>query len=169
MIKYNFCPQCGNGLSAVNDNGHQFPGCVGCKFTHYNNPVPIVAAIVPVEDRIVLVKRAKDPSAGGWCLPCGFVNAYEDPKEAVIREVEEETGLIIVINNILDTTAPMPRVEGKGNQVVMFYEGKIVGGKLQGGDDALDARLFSRADMPKICFGSHEYVVNRWYEQKNKR
>ena len=99
-------------------------------------------------------------------MPCGFVNAYEDPKEAAIREVEEETGLVIVINKILETTAPMPKVAGKGNQIVLFYEGKVVGGNLQGGDDALDARLFSRAEMPTICFGSHEYVVKNWHEER---
>jgi len=164
MVNYNFCPQCGNGLAKVNDNGHKFPGCLNCKFTHYNNPVPVAAVIVPVENKIVLVQRKYDPSKGGWCLPCGFVNEYEDPKEAAIREVNEETGLVIVINKILDTTTPMPRAAGKGNQVVLFYEGKIIGGELKAGDDALDARLFSRAEMPPICFGSHEYVINNWYE-----
>jgi len=166
MVNYNFCPGCGNGLTSVNDNGHQFAGCLSCKFTHYNNPVPVAAVIVPVEDKIVLVKRKYDPQKGGWCLPCGFVNEYEDPKAAAIREVEEETGLVIVINKILETTAPMPKVAGKGNQIVLFYEGRVVGGTLQGGDDALDAKLFSRTEMPEICFGSHEYVVDNWYGER---
>lgn len=166
MVTYNFCPQCGNALAQVNDNGHQFPGCIACKFTHYNNPVPVVATIVPVEDKIVLVQRKYDPQKGGWCLPCGFVDQYEAPKDAAIREVEEETGLVIVINRILETTAPMPKVAGKGNQLVLFYEGKIVGGTLKAGDDALDARLFSREEMPNICFGSHEYVVDNWYGER---
>lgn len=166
MVKYNFCPQCSKSLIPFNDNGQQVPSCPGCDFIHYNNPVPVVAAIVPVENKIVLVQRKYNPQKGGWCLPCGFVNEYEDPKEAAIREVEEETGLVIVINKILDTTAPMPRVAGKGNQVVLFYEGKVVGGILKAGDDALDAKLFSRAEMPEICFGSHEYVVNNWYGAK---
>lgn len=168
MINYNFCPQCSNKLAQFNDNGQHFLGCPGCNFVYYNNPVPVVAAIVPVEDKIVLVQRKYDPGKGGWCLPCGFVNAYEAPKDAAIREVEEETGLVIVINRILETTAPMPKVAGKGNQIVLFYEGKIVGGTLKGGDDALDAKLFSCADMPEICFGSHEYVVSKWYQERQE-
>jgi ADP-ribose pyrophosphatase YjhB (NUDIX family) len=166
MKSYNFCPHCSNGLIPFNDNGNQFPGCPDCDFIHYNNPVPVVAAIVPVDNKIVLVQRKYNPDKGGWCLPCGFVNAYEDPKEAAIREVEEETGLVIVINKILDTTAPMPRRPGRGNQVVLFYEGKVVGGSLKAGDDALDAKLFSRGEMPPICFGSHEYIVDNWYKER---
>lgn len=167
-ITYKFCPQCSQGLTRVMDNGQQYPGCVPCGFIHYNNPVPVAAVIVPVDDKIVLVQRKKDPQAGGWCLPCGYVNELEAPKDAGIREVREETGLVIVITRILDALPPMPRKGKPGNQNINFYnfyEGKIIGGELRAGDDALDVGLFSRGERP-ICFGSHEYVVENWYKER---
>ena len=160
MTQYNFCPQCSNGLTPVTDNGQQFPGCLNCNFIHYNNPIPVAAAIVPVENKIVLVQRAADPKKGGWCLPCGFINAYEDPKEAAIREVQEESGLICKLEKILYTGTPLPRTR---NQMITLFLARPVDGILRAGDDALDAKLFAKSELPPICFSSHDYTVKKWF------
>jgi hypothetical protein len=54
------------------------------------------AAIFNEHGRILLMQRA---DGSGWCLPCGFVEPNESPAEGIIREVREETGLEIRINN----------------------------------------------------------------------
>lgn len=56
-----------------------------------------VGAIITQEangqTQILLTRRNIDPYKGKWCLPCGHINLNENVKDAVIREVREETGL----------------------------------------------------------------------------
>ncbi len=66
--------------------------CPNCGFVHYNNPVPVVAALVEHENKIVLARnKAWPPDWFG--LITGFLEQNETPEEAVIREVEEELSL----------------------------------------------------------------------------
>ena len=162
MADYKFCPQCKEDLKSVMENGEEYQSCTNdfCSFVFYDNPIPVAAAIVPVENKIVLVQRGVMPDIGGWCLPCGYINKNEDPKKAAIREVKEETGLDVVITGILDTTKPLPH---GGNRIVLFYEAIVNGGELKAGDDALDAKLFHYHEMPEICFGSHRMVVDKYF------
>ncbi len=57
----------------------------------------VAAIITPDDDRgdiILLTKRSIPPFQGHWCLPGGHIDDYETAEEAVVREVEEETGLL---------------------------------------------------------------------------
>jgi len=45
--------------------------------------------------RLLLVKRRNDPFKGLWAFPGGFVNKFEEPSDACIREVREETGIVL--------------------------------------------------------------------------
>ena len=57
-------------------------------------PVLAVAAVVfDHEDRLLLVRRAKEPSLGAWSIPGGAVELGETLQEATVREVLEETGV----------------------------------------------------------------------------
>ena len=54
-----------------------------------------VDAVIVHDGRIVLIKRRDSPFKGCYALPGGYVEREEDAKEALAREVEEETGLIV--------------------------------------------------------------------------
>ncbi len=58
-------------------------------------PEATVAAIVmdSEEKRVLLTQRVNEPFSGYWCLPGGHIDAFETVDDAVVREVEEETGL----------------------------------------------------------------------------
>ena len=58
------------------------------------NPALAVDAAVQRGEEILLIQRKFPPMAGYWALACGFVERDEDPLVAVLRELEEETGLI---------------------------------------------------------------------------
>lgn len=159
MSAYIYCPLCRHELSETKEG---LKVCPACHFTHYDNPVPVVAVLVPVESGIVLVQRGVEPFKGEWCLPCGYMNRYEHPKAAARRETEEETGLVVRMEKVLSICNPSPE-DFPLNQLVIHYLGRMVAGELQAGDDALNVGVFTREDMPPVCFRSHRMVINEWF------
>lgn len=70
--------------------------CRDCGFVYYFNPCSAtVALILDPLGRLLVCRRAKDPAKGTLDLPGGFVDSYETGEEGVIREVLEETGLVV--------------------------------------------------------------------------
>jgi len=88
-----FCPLCGCGALTRSEGGRV---CDRCGHRIFNNPIAAVAVFVfDAQDRVVLIRRAKDPAAGKWAPPGGFVDAGETLEHAAAREVAEETGLAV--------------------------------------------------------------------------
>jgi len=89
-----YCPLCGKPLMRLPLSGRERLACSEprCGFVHWNNPIPVVAAIVEHDDHVVLVRNVGWPSHW-YGLVTGFLESGEMPEEAVLREVEEEIGL----------------------------------------------------------------------------
>lgn len=94
LQQFRFCPRCGsNGFIDHNDKAKK---CTDCDFTYYfNSSAAVVAVIENSEGELLVARRAKDPAKGTLDLPGGFVDMQETAEEAVQREIEEETGLLI--------------------------------------------------------------------------
>ena len=69
--------------------------CPACGHVVWANPAPAVQALVERDGRLLLGRRAFDPSVGLWDLPGGFLEENEHPLDALVRELREETGLEI--------------------------------------------------------------------------
>ncbi|MEU6932632.1 NUDIX domain-containing protein [Streptomyces sp. NPDC046374] len=71
--------------------------CAVCGTTAYRNPLPVAIALLPVTGPdgtgLVVITRTIEPQAGRVALPGGFVDFGEDWREAVVRELREETGI----------------------------------------------------------------------------
>ncbi|MFJ8214855.1 NUDIX domain-containing protein [Streptomyces sp. NPDC096033] len=71
--------------------------CTACGAVTYRNPLPVAVALLPVEDAagtgLVVITRTIEPAKGGTALPGGFIDFGEDWREAVVRELREETGI----------------------------------------------------------------------------
>ncbi|MFZ1827982.1 MAG: NUDIX domain-containing protein [Candidatus Competibacteraceae bacterium] len=89
-----FCPQCGGSLQTAEVNGQPRPCCrtAGCSYVHWDNPAPVVAAIVELEGAVILARNHHWPEKM-FGLITGFLEKGETPDEAVLREVREELGL----------------------------------------------------------------------------
>jgi NAD+ diphosphatase len=94
MSRFRFCPQCAQPLQVVQMSGVPRTVCPvpGCGFVHWDNPVPVVAAIVEHEGKIVLARNVAWPK-DWYALITGFLEKGEDPREGVMREVKEELDL----------------------------------------------------------------------------
>lgn len=88
------------------------------------------------EGRVLLILRANEPGRGQWSVPAGRIEAGETPAEAAVREVREETGLEVVLGDVLWRGAV-------GEFVVTDFAATVCGGVLRAGDDAADARWFT--------------------------
>ena len=94
MTGYRFCPRCGSGLVARDTGGVSRPACPveACGFVVWDNPVPVVAAIVEHAGRVVLARNVGWPEKV-FGLVTGYLEPDEAPEAAVAREVGEELGL----------------------------------------------------------------------------
>jgi NAD+ diphosphatase len=97
VAAYTHCPLCGSPdydyTSASTGGTRQ---CRACGHRDFNNPVTAVAAIIlDPHQRILLIRRAKDPARGLLALPGGFVDAGESLEQALHREIAEEIGLVL--------------------------------------------------------------------------
>ncbi|WP_456044155.1 NUDIX domain-containing protein, partial [Streptomyces tendae] len=71
--------------------------CAACGTVAYRNPLPVAVALQPVYDTqgtaLVVITRTVAPALGGVALPGGYVDDREDWRQAVVRELKEETGI----------------------------------------------------------------------------
>ena len=94
-----FCPNCASALALITadeDGGpKQRLRCPACRWTHWNNPTPVLAAVIECADRggqLLLARNAAWPGRM-FGLITGFMEAGETPQEGITREVAEETSL----------------------------------------------------------------------------
>lgn len=131
------CPQCGATVKT------------------FRNPFPTVDIIIRVDEQIVLIERKNPPV--GWALPGGFVDYGESLEDAAVREAKEETGLDLVNLRQFRAYSNPDRDPRQHNiSFVFIAEGR---GRLEGGDDAAQARLFNLDALPTpLCF-DHETII----------
>ena len=107
------------------------------------------------EGKILLLKRQGSHGAETWGLPGGKLETGETWDDCAKREIKEETGLEISIDEFFDVFSSSD--DPRSNSILMIYLATIIGGTLQAGDDALEAKYFSLDNLPEqIAFKSHE-------------
>lgn len=100
---------------------------------------------------IVLIRRGREPFAGCWALPGGFVESGESVEAACLREVREETGLAVETVRLLGVYSD-PGRDPRGHMVSVVFLCRVTGGRAQGGDDAAEACWFASLDDVHLAF-----------------
>lgn len=130
-------------------------------------PRVTVDGIIGVRGRIVLIKRRANPFKGYWALPGGHVNNKESVENATVREAGEETGLNVKILDLIGVYSDPGRNPEKIQRISVVFSCVRTGGRLRGGDDADEAKLFSRKEISRMRLAfDHNRMINDYFIQR---
>ncbi len=133
------------------------PVCPACGWIYFADPKVAVAALIEVDGQVLLVRRAVDPFRGCWTLPAGFVDAGEDPVDAVRRECLEETGLAVKVDHLVDVLYGLEHA--RGAHIVIVYQAQVLDGEISAADDVDRAAFFERDRLPELAFSTTRRVL----------
>jgi len=160
----NFCQVCGCALVDRFAFGKLRRACPDCGHIHFQDPKVAAVVFIEQEGRVLLVRRAMNPERGKWALPAGYIDDGEDPREAAIREVREETGLDVEITELVDVqTGPLPL----GASIVIIYAARVVSGTAHPLDDVDEVLWVAASDpLPDLAFESTRRMLDQWLERR---
>jgi len=132
-----YCPRCATRLVHRSIETYDRLCCPACDFVFWDNPTPVVAALVEYDERLVFARNAAWPE-GKFGLVTGFLEPREDPAAAVLREVTEELSLIGRITCFIGAYG-----FARNNQLLLAYH--ILGqGEIRLNEELIEYRLVAK-------------------------
>jgi len=158
-----YCPECASALELRRIDGVERKVCVspGCGFVHWDNPVPVVAALIEYKGKIVLARNAQWPD-GMFSLVTGYLERNESPEDAVVREVKEELGLDGTVQEFIGCYSFIEK-----NQIILAHW-LVATGELTTGNEITEVKLLSREELKLWQFGRLSLtstIVKQWLEK----
>ena len=159
---FRFCPNCANALAPVSqmeDGGEKTRlRCPACDYTHWNNPTPVLAAVVEYEGKVLLARNAAWPGKM-FALITGFMEAGETPDGGIEREIKEETSLdtqSLKLIGVYDFQ--------RMNQVIIAYHA-VCSGEVLLSPELVDYRLYE-LDQLKCWPAGTGYALADWLRSR---
>jgi len=133
-------------------------------------PVPTVGVVCLKGDRVLLIKRGTPPRLGQWSLPGGRIEWGEAVDAAALRELKEETGVEAELTGLLDVVDGVftSRETGETTRhyVMIDYAARWTGGEPVAGDDAADARFFTRDEaMAAVEWDETRRIIDQAFDR----
>lgn len=160
--EFKFCPQCATPLQLITqleDGGDKARlRCTACDFTHWNNPTPVLAAVIEYEGKILLARNAA--WAGKmYALITGFMEAGETPQGGITREIQEETNLATSELNLIGVY-DFQRM----NQIIIAYHA-VCSGEVKLSPELVDYKLYGHEDV--MCWPAGTgYALADWLKSR---
>ncbi|MDO4222741.1 MAG: NUDIX hydrolase [Acinetobacter sp.] len=161
-----FCQNCGHATEkripaldhAVRDV------CTHCDFIHYENPKMVCGALITHQQKILLCKRAIEPSYGLWTLPAGYLEIGETMEQGAARESWEEAEAEIDIQQLYC----LYNITHVGHIYVLF-KAELKHGTFGNGEESLETRLFTIDEIPwqQLAFPSIARTLEHYLHDRH--
>ena len=155
-----FCAHCATPLqllSEVEDGGPKTRlRCPACGWTHWNNPTPVLAAVIELADQggqVLLARNAAWPGKM-FGLITGFMEAGETPQEGIVREIAEETSLAVDALELIGVY-DFKRM----NQVIIAYHA-LAHGRIVLSPELVEYRLLAPAQIKCWPSGTGQAIAD---------
>ena len=132
--------------------------CDRCGFIAYDNPKIVVGSVVRYGRKILMCRRAIEPSRGLWTLPAGYLEHGETPEEGAMREAFEEATARITIEALL-AVYTIRRI----GQVQLIYRATVAEPAFAPGPESEAVRLFDEDALPlgELAFPSVRWALGQ--------
>ncbi len=153
-----YCVSCGAPLVVRVIEGRELEACPNDDFVLWHDPKVAAAVVVESDGGVVLGRRGIEPGYGRWCLPGGFVNDDEGPREAAVRECREEIGADIEITGLVGVYHIAKR--DAPSMVGVGYRARLSDGeRVEPGSEMLELDVFPADSPPPLAFPSHRQIL----------
>lgn len=160
-----FCQSCGTAtVKQVPEHDHLPRNvCLNCGFIHYENPKMVCGVIATYQERVLLCKRAIEPSYGLWTLPAGFLEIGETMQAGAIRECWEEAEAKVKIEQLYC----MYNIPFVGH-IYALFKGELIDGQFGVGSESLESLLFSEEQIPwqQLAFPSIKRTLEHYFHDR---
>ena len=162
MTSYRYCPSCATPLAMIVQQEDSGPRerlrCPACDYTHWNNPVPVLAAIIEYRGQVLLARNAAWPGKM-FALITGFMEAGETPRDGITREIKEETSLDVTALDLVGVY-DFQRM----NQVIIAFHA-VCEGEVRLSPELVDWRLYDLPDL-KCWPAGTGYALADWLRSR---
>ncbi len=159
---FQYCPCCATPLQLIaqmEDGGEkQRLRCPACNWTHWNNPTPVLAAVIEYEGKVLLARNAAWPGRM-FALITGFMEAGETPEAGIAREIKEETNLDTSELNLLGVW-DFQRM----NQIIIAYHA-VAHGTVSLSPELAEYQLYAPQDV-KCWPAGTGFAMAQWLRSR---
>ena len=151
MKPFRFCPACGADLDQPDGEGGAH--CPNCDRKWYRNMAPTAGVAILRDDRVLVTVRAMEPERGRFDVPGGFLRVGEDPVAGLRREVREELGWDIEVDEG-DLLQAVPHAYGSEDEWVlaMGFVARAPEGEPVPADDVAEVRWVTGSELDELDF-----------------
>ena len=136
-------------------------------------PLVGVGGVVVLEDRVLLIRRGGPPLEGEWSIPGGMLELGESLREGVRRELEEETGLAVSVQELIEAFDRVTTdAEGRSRYhfVILDYLCEVVSGAARAGSDVVDVAWAREEELERFSLTpTAARVIKRAFEMARAR
>lgn len=122
--------------------------------------VGVTGIILNKQNEILLFKHTYRPHA--WSLPGGYLKSGEHPREALEREIKEESGLIVSVDESLKT-----RTDRETARLDLCYTGILIGGDFVPTHEVSECGFFAQDKLP-LLRKNQVFLIDEVLRAKNK-
>jgi 8-oxo-dGTP diphosphatase len=110
---------------------------------------------------VLLGRRGIEPGLGEWDIPGGFLEPWERPEEGAVRELAEETGLVVRTTELL--TILVDTYQDEVYTLNLYFLAELVGGEPYPTDDLVELRWFGPDELPSsMAFANCLQALTVW-------